>query len=581
MNTVKTYSHMTTFLQTLLLCVTLISSVAHAASITVTTSRNPVALDDSFHLIYEANSSVDEDPDFSPIYQYFDVLSSSQSTNMRSVNGSWDLQKTWNLSLIAKEIGRVTIPAINFGKDISPAIQINVINSSPANNTSSGDQGTIPAQIFLESSIDKKSAWVQSQFIYKIKLFRTVSIASASISEPTVSDPDAIIHPLGEDKYQTTRNDIRYEVFERSYAIFPQKSGRLKINPSTFEGRINPTQARSIFDRFRMSGQLKRLRSKAVEVNVKAAPTTVNLQDWLPTNNLQLVEDWSADINDIKAGDPITRTVTIAAEGLTAVQLPDLIFDDIDNLKQYPDKAAVENRQTSSGITGLKQIKIALIPATAGSYTLPEIRLEWWNTISNQKEFATLPAVTLTVTGAVADNSYALPPAAKNTQPLDLNAPEDVITSYSDNNAEPYWKWLSLFFAVAWAITLVLFFRRLGKNKRSSRNQASVNKPSSRTAASLVKQHAKSNNAVETKNALITWAQIFYSNDSLTNLTQITEHCSSQLAQNIKELNHDLYSTDSSNWHGGELLTAFNNEPQTNSSQANAHASPLRPLYNK
>ena len=572
---------MMTFLQTLLLCATLISSVAHAASITVTASRNPVALDDSFHLIYEANSSVDEDPDFSPIYQYFDILSSSQSTNMRSVNGSWDLQKTWDLSLIAKEIGRVTIPAINFGKDISPAIQINVINSSSANNASSGDQGTIPAQIFLEGSIDKKSGWVQSQFIYKIKLFRTVSIASASISEPAVSDPDAIIHPLGEDKYQTTRNGIRYEVFERSYAIFPQKSGRLKINPSTFEGRINPTQARSIFDRFRMSGQLKRLRSKAVEVNVKAAPTTVNLQDWLPTNNLQLVEDWSADINDIKAGDPITRTVTIAAEGLTAVQLPDLTFDDIDNLKQYPDKAAVENRQTSSGITGLKQIKIALIPATAGSYTLPEIRLEWWNTISNQKEFATLPAVTLTVTGAVADNSYALPPAAKNTQPLDLNAPDDVITSPSDNNAEPYWKWLSLFFAVAWAITLVLFFRRSGENKRSSRNQTSVKKPSSRTAASLVKQHAKNNNAGETKNALITWAQIFYGNDSLTNLTQITEHCSSQLAQNIKELNHDLYSTDSSNWHGGELLTAFNNEPQTNSPQANAHASPLRPLYNK
>ena len=198
MNTVKTYSHMMTFLQTLLLCATLISSVAHAASITVTTSRNPVALDDSFHLIYEANSSVDEDPDFSPIYQYFDVLSSSQSTNMRSVNGSWDLQKTWDLSLIAKEIGRVTIPAINFGKDISPAIQINVINSSSANNTSSDDQGTIPAQIFLEGSIDKKSAWVQSQFIYKIKLFRTVSIASASISEPAVSDPDAIIHPLGD-----------------------------------------------------------------------------------------------------------------------------------------------------------------------------------------------------------------------------------------------------------------------------------------------------------------------------------------------------------------------------------------------
>ena len=580
MNTVKTKSYMLTILHTLLLCAALISSAAHAANITVTSSRNPVALDDSFHLVYEADSSVDEDPDFTPIYQYFDVLSSSQSTNMRSVNGSWDLQKTWDLSLIAKRIGKVTVPAINFGKDISPAIQVHVINSSTANSTSSGSQGTIPAQIFLEGSIDNKSGWVQSQFIYKVRLFRTVSIASASISEPSVSDPDAIIHPLGEDKYQTNRNGIRYEVFERRYAIFPQKSGRLKINPSTFEGRINPTQARSIFDRFRMSGQLKRLRSKAIEVNVKAAPTTVNLQDWLPTNNLQLVEDWSADINDIKAGDPITRTVTIAAEGLTAVQLPDIVFDDIDNLKQYPDKAAVENRPTTSGITGLKQIKIALIPATAGSYTLPEVRLEWWNTTSNKKEIATLPAVTLTVTGAVADTSYALPAAVENTQPLDINASEDAITS-SPDNTKPYWKWLSLFFAAAWAVTLVLFFRRSGKNKRSTRNQTSVNKTSSKAAASLVKQHAKNNNAAETKNALITWAQLFYGNDSLTNLTQITEHCSPQLAQNIKQLNHDLYSTDASSWHGDELLTAFNDESPLNSSRSDTHASPLKPLYNK
>ena len=405
MNTSKMKTGMPALTYILLLFFILISNVAQAANITVTASRNPVALDDSFHLIYEANSSVDEDPDFTPIYQYFDVLSSSQSTNMRSVNGNWDLQKTWDLSLIAKDVGKVTVPAIKFGKDISPAIQINVVNSSSANNASPDSKGTIPAEIFLESSIDKKSGWLQSQFIYKVRLFRTVSIASASISEPETNDPDAIIHALGEDKYQTTRNGIRYEVFERSYAIFPQKSGPLKINPVTFEGRVNPTQARSIFDQFRMSGQLKRLRSKSVETDVKAAPTTVNLQDWLPSSQLQMVEEWSDDIHNIKAGDPITRTITIVAEGLTAVQLPDLSFNDIDNLKQYPDKAAVENRPTPTGITGLKQIKVALIPATAGSYTLPEIRLAWWNTTSNKNEVAILPSCLLYTSDAADDVS--------------------------------------------------------------------------------------------------------------------------------------------------------------------------------
>jgi hypothetical protein len=488
-----------------------------------------------------------------------------------------------------------TSPAIKFGKDISPAIQITIVNSSSANSASPGEQGTIPAQIFLESSVDKKSGWLQSQFIYKIRLFRTVSIASASISEPETSDPDAIIHPLGEDKYQTTRNGIRYEVFERSYAIFPQKSGLLKINPVTFEGRVNPTQAISIFDRFRMSGQLKRLRSKSVEVDIKPAPTSVNLQDWLPSSNLhsvnlqdwlpssnlQIIEEWSADINNIKAGDPITRTITIAAEGLTAVQLPDLSFNDIDNLKQYPDKAAVENRPTPTGITGLKQIKVALIPATAGNYLLPEIKLEWWNTLTNKKEVATLPAVTLTATGTVANNNYAPPPAIKNELPLNVTAPAETITSPTTDSTESYWKWLSLFFALAWAITLVLFFKRSNNNKQPTNNKSDSNKISSKAAASLVKKHAKTNNASKTKNALITWAQVFYDNESITNLTLITELCSPQLAKSIKKLNHDLYSTDSSIWHGNDLLIAFNKEQQLNNTQPDTHTSPLKPLYNE
>ena len=357
-----------------------ISNVVQAANITVTTSRNLVTLDDSFYLTYKVNSGffggdVDDDPDFSPLDKNFDILSSSQSVNSSYINGTWKKTRVWQLTLIAKEVGKFTVPPINFGKDISPAIQITITNSTSPNSVSPEGQATIPAKIFLESSIDNKTGWVQSQFIYTIRLLRTVSIASASLTEPVSNDPDAIIKKLSEDNYQTTRNGIRYEVIERRYAIFPQKSGQLKINPVTFEGRVNPTQPRTIFDQFRMSGQLKRLRSKAVTTTVKAAPATINLQDWLPAGELQLIEEWSDDIQNIKTGDPVTRTITIAALGLTAVQLPDLSFEEIDGLKQYPDKPVVEDRPEKSGITGLKQIKVALIPTAAGTYTLPEIKL--------------------------------------------------------------------------------------------------------------------------------------------------------------------------------------------------------------
>ncbi|NOQ88053.1 MAG: hypothetical protein GQ550_03945 [Gammaproteobacteria bacterium] len=575
-------------LRTLLFLSVFISTVLQAANITVTTSRNPVALDDSFYLTYKVNSGffggdVDDDPDFSPIDKDFDILSSSQSVNSSYINGTWKKTQVWQLTLIAKEVGKFTVPPINFGKDISPAIQITIANSTSPDSVSPKGQATIPAKIFLESSIDKKTGWVQSQFIYTIRLLRTVSIASASLTEPVSNDPDAIIEKLSEDNYQTTRNGIRYEVIERRYAILPQKSGQLKINPVTFEGRINPTQPRTIFDQFRMSGQLKRLRSKTVTATVKAAPATINSQDWLPAGELQLIEEWSDDIQNIKTGDPVTRTITIAALGLTAVQLPDLNFEEIDGLKQYPDKPVVEDRPEKSGITGLKQIKVALIPTAAGAYTLPEIKLQWWNTRTNKKETAIIPAKTLTAVGSAnSDNIITAPEqpiisAVQDEKPLTDDKIQTTLSSIVDNNI--YWKWLALAFALAWLLTLYFLLKRAKpniSNKNIKTNAASS--ASVKSASSAVEKHASNNDAKKTRNALNEWAKITYQNEHVNNLSQVSENCSPQLAQAIRQLNQSLYSQEHKTWDGKELLTSFKNEPSDNAK--NKSTSTLKPLYN-
>jgi hypothetical protein len=566
----------------------LLTTAAHAANITVTASRNPVALDDSFHLVYEADNNVDGEPDFTPLYEHFDLLNSGQSTNMRYINGNYSLKKSWDLSLIAKDVGKFTIPAINFGSDVSPAIQITVSNSSSPNSVAPDGQSSIPAQIFLESTVDKKQGWVQSQFIYTVRLLRTVSIASASMSEPETSDPDAIIQPLGEDSYQTTRNGIGYEVFERRYAIFPQKSGTLKINPVTFEGRVNATQPRTIFDQFRMSGQLKRLRSKAVEVNVKAAPATVNLQDWLPASDLQLTETWSEDIHQLKSGEPVTRTITIEAEGLTGVQLPDLSIAEVKGLKQYPDKPVVEDKPGSNGITGVKQIKVALIPSSGGDYTLPEINLQWWNTKTGKTQVATIPQSVITATGEarpdIGENKTpAITPSA--TQQTAVPATQAVTDNRAPLSAgaviteQPYWKWSSLFFAIAWLYTLLLLVRKSKRQESTSDTKAGQSAAPVKPAIAAVKKFAASNDAHNTKTALITWAQLSYKNKTINNLSDISDICSPILAEEIRLLNQSLYGSEKSAWNGSNLLAAFNTELRSKNSKQQAQASALKPLY--
>ncbi len=565
----------------LLLFCMLTTTASHATNITVTSSRNPVTLDNSFHLIYEANSSVDDDPDFSPIYKDFDILSSSQSTNMRSVNGSWDLKKSWDLTLIAKNIGRFTVPAINFGNDISPAIQLTVSNSTSPNNSSPEGQASIPAKIFLEGSIDKKTGWIQSQFIYSVRLFRTVNITGASLTEPETSDADAIIKQISENRYQATRQGIRYEVIERRYAIFPQKSGLLKINPITFEGRINATQSRSIFDQFRMSGQLKRLRNKAINITVKAAPKNINLQDWLPASNLQLVEEWSGDIQNINAGEPVTRTIMIAAEGLTGLQLPELTFKEINGLKQYPDKAIIEDKQSGTGINGYKQVKIALIPARAGVYIIPEIKLQWWNTKTNREEIAIIPQTTITaIADANKDDSTITPPIERKAPLNEKTAANDkaLPAAIPVSNSPPYWKWLTAFFAIAWLSTLVLLIKKSNTRQVKNDNQK---EQSIASAKHSVEKHAKENHPEKTRTALIQWAQLAYNKKTLSNLTQITQHCSAKLSIQVRCLNQSLYNPEKPSWNSSEFLTAFKDEKSLTKTPSDAQTPTLKPLYSK
>lgn len=564
--------------------------LAEAANITVKTSRNPVALDDSFHLIYEADSSVD-DPDFSPIYQHFDVLSSSQSTNMRSINGNWSLKKSWDLTVIAKQTGTFTLPPIQFGQDISPSIKITVTSSSSPNTASPDGQASIPAKIFLESTLDKKQGWVQEQFIYTTRLLRTVTIAGASLSDPRVSDQDAIVQLIGEDSYQTTRNGIRYEVYERRYAIFPQNSGTLTISPMRFEGRVNATQPRTIFDQFRMSGQLKRLHSNAVEAEIKPVPGNIPLQDWLPAKNVQLIEEWSDDIQNLTVGEPVTRTVTLIAQGLSAIQLGELDFPDSDGLKIYPDKAIDEDRITSDGITGTRTFKVAIIPTRAGRYTLPGISLSWWNTLTNRTEQVSIAERRLSVSAAPGSQqtptSALQPPAAANTsiseQTSDSDASQqagEVVLQVGDN-----WRFASFAFAAAWLITLVLLIR---EKFRSSSN----NKQQTVTLSQLGRQVRKAirdNDADASRAALIAWAKRFYDDASILNLSHINTHCSARLAEQIRLLSQALYAEHNAgqgdDWHSAALLQAFEHEnrnrPPAVDASSSGNNSVLKPLYTR
>jgi hypothetical protein len=554
------------------------SHTAMAANITARLSHNPVSLDESFHLIYEADSSVDGDPDFSVLTKDFEILSSSQSTNMRSVNGSWSLKKSWDLALISKQAGVFTIPPVAFGKDSSPAVRVTVKPS-----TSNNMQGTKGKDAyFLEVTTDRKTAWVQSEIIYTIRFFTSVNIRRPTLSEPETSDPDAIIEQLGQvASYQKLVNGMPYSVSELRFAVYPQHSGTLTFKPILLEGRVPGARSNSLFDQFMQPGTIKRVRSKSVSVKVKPKPANIAANEWLPAENLSVEEEWSEDITQLRTGEPVTRTLTIKAEGLTAEQLNDVEFAEITGLKQYPDKAVTENQPKRDGITGVKQIKVAMIPSQEGKFVIPEISIPWWNTRTGKQEHARLPETVIEATGIA--STALIPPIemlAPKAQQSDVQPGENATqTAAASDEAiiEPgYWPWISLALAVGWITTTLLFF---SNNRSHKATKKPATPPPVLPLQNAVDKACSKGDAIKTKDALLEWAAARWPHHSITSLADIANVSPAELSTQITALNSALYSPHAGNWEPKALRSAFHAFISQKHKTAKTPDSILEPLY--
>ena len=559
------------FLLTIILLLSFFSN-AQAANIVASLDRSHIFLDESFRLVLQANDSVDDDPDFSPLYKDFEVLNQSKSTNMSFINGSYSRKGVWSLELMAKRTGALTIPSVYFGKDQSPALRIQIKDPATAKKPSTNNV----QDVFVQVEINEDKAWVQSQIIVNVRLFSRISMNNLRSSEAQTSDPDALIKQLGNaNSYEAFRNGVRYAVHEIRYAVFPQHSGTLEFKPMIFEGRVNSGRAQSFMDQFLNAGERKRVRSNSVRIEVQPKPSSIKLSDWLPATSITLSEQWSEDVTQLKNGDPVTRTITINAHGVMAENLPDLTMADINALKQYPDKAALENDITDKGIASSKQIKVALIPTRSGKFKLPAISIPWWNTATGKQEIATLPEKLIHAHGEAVNKKAA---EAQKAAPQ-IEAEKDKTISLAppaQTVHAGYWPWLSLVLASAWLITLVALFRKKPATTiiKTKNNQASL-----RPLEKAVQQHASNNDANQTKNALLAWAKLHWPECSINNLADISKTATDELATEINTLNTALYSSNAAQWQGNALNLAFKNTQQQKPGKTQDKTRPLEPLY--
>ncbi|MCG7531736.1 BatD family protein [Psychrobium sp. MM17-31] len=365
-------------------CLTiLLSHTANAiTTLRAEVDRNPAMAGETFILNVVADDSVNRNTlDTKALLKDFIVGQTSVSSNTQILNGSMSQQTTWRVALIARNPGDYTIPSLTVDGISSQPIAMKII---PQTQSAQENQ-----EVKLDATISATTSYIGQPLIYTIKLYIGTRLQRANLQEPSLIGADVV--QMGEDTDASEIvNGKRYRTITRRYSISPTQAGTFDLQGSIFRGDIS---------------QYGYGRSKPVTllannetITVKPIPTDFPGQ-WLASEIVTIEDDWEQQ-ETYRVGEPITRTITLSAANIATEQLPDLTIDNGTDVQSYPDKP--ELKTGFSGNTLISQViqKLALIPSKAGTVTLPEIKVPWFNVSTERVEWATIAAKTITVAPA-------------------------------------------------------------------------------------------------------------------------------------------------------------------------------------
>jgi hypothetical protein len=591
------------FAQTLLLfCVIFISIRAQA--VTVTAERQIIPINETLRLEIVDNSGAQLDKiDLSGIEANFTIVNQSSQTSFSMVNGRTESRKSLVLMLAPQKLGSMLIPPLTLDQQKSKPIKIKVIKALPLASELK-DQSVI-----VESEVDRDEVLIGSQLIYTFRVIYRVQLNNAEIDGINLDNAD--VTALEDKNYTRSINGQNYNVTEKRYAIFFNKAGEMTIPSQSLIALLPSNPRRSFgFDPFARGKEL-RLESKPLTIDVLASPAnnagSNRSGNWLAAQDIQLTEDWPAGKQEARVAEPLTRSISIVAKGLPADLLPSIVPENIDGMNSYPEKPELVNQEFIHGIASKRTETIAMVPTKAGTFTLPAIELQWWNTLKNRVEVASLPARTITVLPAVQssqNNTAAIDPQAAANSPASIteqnsdknthqgnsgNTSFSPFGSNSDlaNNADTIkdkrlWMPLALIAFAGWTITLLyLLFRPRGvRTIDTSEVKDNQHQGNLKALQKQLELACKNNDASAAKRLLQQWLSAIKESNPKQ---QVLKHPDLDRAINL--LDEFLFNQNkqATSWDGGELASAIKSAAKANRSgsvdKGTALSAKLEPLY--
>lgn len=602
----------------LLALLLLLVTVPGMAGVRASIDRNTIYLDDIVTLTIELNGqSSSVSPDLTPLKKDFDVLGTSTSTQISIFNGRRSDKTLWHVQLQAHRRGELHIPPLEVGGQHTRALTLKV---SEVPQQSAAHVGQ---HVFIESEVGAggKPVYVQQQIPYTVRLYYDDRVQEGDLNAP--EPENAVIEDLGEEKrYDSVRNGRSYRVIERNYVISAEKSGDLKIPPARFRGRIavprgqggrragspmDELLASSPFDnapffRDRLGGDLfndpfasaskpVNVHGRAIEITVKPRPAATS-NPWLPAEAVTLTDSWTENTPQFKVGEPVKRTITIQAKGLSGSQISELQFTSPPNTRIYPETSEQESRTDGQTIYGIRTQTLTYILNAQGTLDIPPVILKWWNTRIDKAATTTLPAWEFNVQSGAPGTVNPAPPARQPTKQVSgsgtTQSGYDLLTLLREIT-QTHQRWIIIGGCALIAAILLLFLlaRRAKRRQQNKSAMALISeaptaaqrkRPDQKAALRILEQACAADDPQAASRALICLAEAQWPDNPPRNLGALAARLKNGQSR-ILELDRNLYGGNNANWKGAALWDVFRHGLPENKTNFQPQEDELKPLY--
>ena len=459
----------------------LISQVTFEAKL----SKKKLGLNERLRIDFVMNENGD---DFTPPdFKGFNVVGGpNQSVSNSWINGKRSFSKTYSYFLSPQLKGKIKIlqATVKISGEIyktSPLI-VEVTSAVDKPNDPNNIDYIADENIHLVAEISNSNPYLNEGITILYKLYYRNPITISDVQElesPKFSDfwNHIIKIPKITVERGTYKNEPYNEVVWRKVVLYPQKTGKLVLEPLSLNLSVGiPTQKRDFFGS-KIYRQVQKTTTTGKNIiNVKALPEKNK-----PDNFTGAVGQFDFDVvlskKSLKASESFQAKVKVNGKGnLKLFKLPKIVAPN--TLELYEPEYKENIKVLLSGMKGSIEDSYTIVPQFQGKYPIPEISFSFFDPI--KKEYKTLNSFELIVDvfdGPSNLNDYNKISRSEKKEFNNDNSFNfiELSTKFSSIKKEQFWNtslfWL-LFSLPLILIILLIIFKEVFLNRKE--NQKSL-----------------------------------------------------------------------------------------------------------